>query len=116
MHVLYIWVQRFTRVSIYTYILYTDIGIIHVCVNLFIYYQYVYYLYVYVRVCVCVGVCVQIYFCMGLSLCTNILRANVSKGLGRLEHLGVLTFRHRQSPQSFQQLHPASSSACKSTG
>lgn len=88
---MYIWVQRFIRVSImYIYILYTDIGIIHVCVYLFI---YIYILpvrvfFVCVCPCVCVGVCVQIYFCMGLSLCTNILRANVSKRAGPFGTLG----------------------------
>lgn len=62
---MYIWVQRFIRVSImYIYILYTDIGIIHVCVYLFIY--------IYITstciLCMCMSVCV----CVCRRVCTNI--------------------------------------------
>lgn len=76
------------NVYIHTVHWYWNYTCVCLSVYIYIYYQYVYSLYVYVRVCVCVGVCVQIYFCMGLSLCTNILRANVSKRAGPFGTLG----------------------------
>lgn len=87
MHV-YMGAEIYTSIYMYIYILYTDIGIIHVCVSNCLYITSTCILCMCMSVCVCVGVCVQIYFWMGLSLRTDILRANVSKRAGPFGTLG----------------------------
>ena len=85
---MYIWVQRFIRVSICIYIYCTLILELYMCVSICLYITSTCILCMCMSVCVCVGVCVQIYFWMGLSLRTDILRANVSKRAGPFGTLG----------------------------
>ena len=66
---MYIWVQRFIRVSICIYTYCTLILELYMCVSICLYIISTCILCMCMSVCVCVGVCVQIkYFWMGLSL------------------------------------------------